>query len=218
MNFVTFSYSKIINLGRCSISSATDTTITSYWNSTEDGYQDFASKEVEVGDKIFFSTNRSAMLEDIILLGYIKDISATVVTISSNPGEIAYNEILRHGYITPFIKHSPYLYSYPISKYCGASLETNGSDYKTHPSAEPYGSAKTQVSENAVISLYFEKGDAVDEVKINIKPGTAMSVIQDLNKLFKSGNDVGISGSGANKIKNMISVKSITSSFVRGDY
>ena len=217
MQFITFSYSNIIRLGRCSISSVSDKTITSYWNSTESQYQAFNSLGVQIGDKVFFNLE-GTVADNSILIGYVTNLSATVVTISDNPGQIVYDKMLQDGYFQPFIIDEPYLYSYPVSKYCGASLEIKGNTYRTYPSAQPFHSAATYTKEYGVLSLYFEKGDGVDEVKLNVQAGTAGLVIKDLNKLMKGNNDINISGSGKDILKNMISVKSITSAFVRGDY
>jgi hypothetical protein len=217
MQFITFSYSNIIRLGRCSISSVSDTTITSFWNSTESQYQAFDSLGVQIGDKVFFNPQGS-ISDKAILIGYVTNLSATVVTISDNPGQIVYDNMLQEGYFQPFIMDEPYLYSYPVSKYCGASLENKGNTYRTYPSAQPFHSAATYTKEYGVLSLYFEKGDGVDEVKLNVQAGTAGLVIKDLNKLMKGNNDINISGSGKDILKNMVGVKSITSAFVRGDY
>ena len=217
MQFITFSYSNTIRLGRCSVSSVSDTTITSYWNSTESLYQDFSALGLQVGDKVFFNLD-GTVGDNSILIGYITDLSATVVTISDNPGQIIYDKVLQDGYFQPYVIDEPYLYSYPVSKYCGASLESNGVSYRTYPSAQPFYGSATHTNNYGVLSLYFEKGDGIDEVKLNIKTGTSGSVIKDLNKLMKGNDDINISGSGKDILKNMISIKSITSAFVRGDY
>ena len=151
---VTFSYGETINLGRCVISSQDDTTLTQYWNSTESAYKSFTDLNIVPGERILFTEGNKSR----ILLARVSSVTSSVITLSSNPGQRAYNRILQNGFITPFIERDLNVYSYRLDKYVGASLTKNGQSFLSFAESNPLGSDATNNTNHSVISLFFEKG------------------------------------------------------------
>ena len=217
MYHVIFKYGQVVRLGRCVIASETDTTVASYWNTTESEYVNFTSgltPKLGYGESLYYSTGYKT--NDF--LGRVNNIAASVITIGSNPGQRAYHEVLKNGYIEPFTKGIPTIYSYPLNGYAGARLNTIGEYYNTYAQANPNNSDATLVDTNSVISLYFKKIDKYDEVKINVRVGSEVDVIKAINKAFRAQKDIDFSSTLRTIHGDIISIKSIESPFVKGIY
>ena len=165
---VTFSYGETIQLGRCVLSAQDDTTLSQYWTSTESAYKSFSDFNIAPGERILFNEGS----QNKILLGRLSSLTASEITLSSNPGQRAYNRILQHGYITPFIERDQNIYSYRIDKYVGASLTKNGQSFVTYAESNPLSSDAVNTTNHSIVSLFFEKGDVVEEVRIKVKNKT----------------------------------------------
>ena len=222
MYHVVFKYIETINLGRCVIDSQTDTTLSCYCSSTDDHYVDFSttgtnglSYLLNYGERLFF---KCLDFPVPVFLGRVTAISSSAVTISENPGQKAYNEVLQYGYIEPFATRSMEIRSYPTNKYIGANLNIVGEKFTTFTTTNPNYSAETNTEKNSVISLFFEKGDKFEEVKISVKVGEEASVIKAINLAFRQEKDYNFSSSGSTIHPGILSVNSIVSPFVKGDY
>ena len=202
---ILFSYGSRVDLGPCVVTAQDDTTMESYYNSTESGYVDFSTLDITVGERIYVNQDGYN-----ILFGRINAISSTVITLSQNPGQIIHNKILNQGFIKPFVKRTPYLYSYPCSSYCGASLTKKGNSYYTFEETVPHLNHATLVETDSVLSFYFKKGNNIDEVQVVVKNGSEASVIKEFNKLLRRPNDISFN-SEINKVsKDVIGINSIS--------
>ena len=204
---VLFSYGSNVSLGQCVITAQDDTSMVNYYNSTEDGYTNFTRLDLSVGERLYISNSGVR-----IFFARISAIAANNITLSDNPGQVIHNEVLKKGFIKPYVKRVPYIYSYPCKNYCGASLSSKGESYSVFGESNPIYSDATHTSSNSVISLYFEKGNSIDEIKVNVKNGSESSAIQDINKALRQEKDISFL-SEINKInKDIISINSITAS------
>ena len=188
MHYITFSYSKPVKMPRCVITAQDDTTMSSYWNSTESEYVDFTTLDLSVGEKLYFNN---------VFFARISAIAASTITLSTNPGQYIYGEILRNGFINVDIKRTPDVYCYSIDKYCGAA---------------PISSEVTKVTTNSIIALYFEKGNNIEDVKISVTPGYESGIINDINKYFRRGKDISFSSEKIKINKDILYIDSIVSS------
>ena len=182
---ILFSYGSRINLGPCVVTAQDDTTMSSFFNTTDSRYIDFTTLDITVGERLYVSQDGYS-----ILFGRISSISASSITISQNPGQVIHNIVLKDGFIKPFIKRTPYLYSYPCASYCGISLTKKGNSYRTYAEANPLFSAATSVEEDSIISMYFKKGSNIDEVQINVKNGAEAKCIKAINKVLRLQKDI----------------------------
>ena len=216
MYHVLFKYGEITQLGRCVITSETDTGIENYYTSTEDDYIDFTnlSPRIGLGEKVFHKT--SGYIHDFI--GVIKAVSSTTITLPTSPGQRAYNEVLKNGYIEPYVKRAPVIYSYPIENYIGARLNKAGEYYNTYAQTNPNGSDATTVNTHSTISLYFKKINKYDDVKISVRLGSESNVIKAINKAFREKKDIDFSSSAQSIHTDIFNIKSITSPFIKGFY
>ena len=188
---------------RCVITAQDDTTMSSYWNSTESEYVDFTTLDLSVGEKLYFNN---------VFFARISTIAASTITLSTNPGQYIYNEILRNGFINVDIKRTPDVYCYSIDKYCGAALIKKGESYNTYPESAPISSEVTKVTTNSIIALYFEKGNNIEDVKISVTPGYESGIINDINKYFRRGKDISFSSEKLKINKDILYIDSIVSS------
>ena len=207
MNYITFTYGKTIKLGRCVFTAQDDTTMASYWNTTESSYKNFTTLGITAGESVYFDLDGST-----IFIGRISSIAASVITLAGNPGQKVYNEILKYGYIQPYISRIPDVQSYPFSKYAGSSLSTKGSNYDSYAESNPNKSDATTVNTNSVISLFFEKGNTLEEVRINVKVGSESVVINSINKAFKQSRDISFTSDMKSINADIIGVSKIVSS------
>ena len=204
---ILFSYGANISLGACVITAQDDTSMVNYYNSTEYGYTDFTTLDLNVGEKLYATS-----LGDVAFFARISAIAANDITLSGNPGQVIHNEVLKKGFIKPYVKRTPYVYSYPCKNYCGASLSSKGQNYSVFGESNPIPSDATHTSTNSIISLYFEKGSSIDEIRINVKNGSEVSVVSDINKALRLEKDISFM-SEINKInKDIIGINSITAS------
>ena len=128
---IIFSYGKKVDLGKCVITASDDTTLTQYYTTDDVNlarvslFTRFTQMDILVGEKVFITIEGAGK----VLLGRVSAVAGGVLTLTDNPGQIAYHEILRNGFISPFIIRVPDTYSYPISKYCGMSLIKKGEEF-----------------------------------------------------------------------------------------
>ena len=204
---VIFSYGGPISLGQCVVTAQDDTTMVNFWLSTEFGYNAFTSLDISVGEKLYIDKDGYS-----IYFARISSIASNRIDLSSNPGQAVYNEVLKKGYIKPYVRRVPYLYSYPIEKYCGASLVSKGESYSVFAEANPIKSDATNTETNSVIALYFEKGNNIDEVRVNVRNGSEASVIKDINKFFRAKEDINFMSQSRKINKDIIGISSIIGS------
>ena len=210
---VIFSFGETINLGKCVVSAKDDTTVSLFYNSTESLYKTFTSYYITPGEKVYTNIDGRK-----ILLSPISSVTSTILTLSSNPGEIVYNEVLRKGFFTPYVVREQNIYSYPIKNYLGASLIKKGGSYYTYPEASPFNSAATATSTNSIISLFFQKGQDVDEVRINVSYDNEEKVIQDINIAFRQEKDISFGNIKNVANSNIIGINSVISSSIKDFY
>ena len=204
---ILFSYGANVSLGQCVVTAQDDTSMVNFYNSTESGYNDFTTLNLNVGEKLYASS-----LNYNVFFARISAIAANDITLSGNPGQVIHNEVLKKGFIKPYVKRTPYVYSYPCKNYCGASLSSKGQNYSVFGESNPIPSDATHTSTNSIISLYFEKGSSIDEIRINVKNGSEVSVVSDINKALRLEKDISFM-SEINKInKDIIGINSITAS------
>jgi len=204
---ILFSYGSSVFLGNCVITAQDDTSMVNYYNSTEDSYIDFTTLDLNVGEKLYVSS-----LGYDVFFARISAIAANDITLSGNPGQVIHNEVLKKGFIKPYVKRTPYIYSYPCKNYCGASLSSKGQNYSVFGESNPIPSDATHTSSNSVISLYFEKGNSIDEIKINVKNGSESSAIKDINRILRAEKDVSFVSEIKKINKDIIGINSITAS------
>ena len=104
------------------------------------------------------------------------------------------------------------MYSYPCKNYCGASLSSKGDNYYVFGESNPIISDATQTRTNSVISLYFEKGSSIDEIKISVKSGSESSVIMDINKTLRQEKDISFQSEVKKINKDILRIDSVTAS------
>ena len=204
---VLFSYGGYISLGNCVVTASDDTSMAAYWNTTESGYVNFTTLDMSVGEKLYIDKSGYS-----VFFARISAIAASTITLSANPGQVIHNEVLKRGFVVPYIKRTPYLYSYPIYSYCGASLTSKGTSYSVFTETNPIKSDATNTETNSVISLYFKKGESIDEVKINVKNNSEASIIKDINTFFRKKEDISFSSQFKNINKDILGVNSIVAS------
>ena len=212
---IVFSIGKNISLGSCVITASDDTTLAQY-HTTDDVsrgtreslYVAFTTLDVLVGEKVFISPGFVSK----VLLGRISAIASGSITLTDNPGQIAYHEVLKKGFINPFINRIPDIYSYPMDKYCGMSLIKKGEEYRTFAEINPILSDSTLVSTNSIIAMYFEKGNRVEEISINVRPGEEMDAIKNINGVLKNKKDIDFSSDISTKYSSIIGINSLSSS------
>ena len=204
---VLFSYGGTISLGTCVVTAQDDTSMANYYNSTEYGYTDFTTLDLNVGEKLYVNDRGLT-----VFFARISAIAANSITLSGNPGQVIHNEVLRRGFIKPYVKRTPHMYSYPCKNYCGASLSSRGDSYNVFGESNPIISDSTNTSSNSVISLYFEKGNSIDEIKITVKPNSESSVIMDINKVLRLEKDISFQSEIKKINKDIIRIDSITAS------
>ena len=117
MYSITFQFGKLINLGRCVITAQDDTTLSQYWTTTEDGYRSFSVHNLIPGEKIYYND------DDKTLLSTISTVTSSTITLTSNPGQRAYNKVLKDGYIIPFVERENNIYSYQKNKFLNYSFK-----------------------------------------------------------------------------------------------
>ena len=204
---ILFSYGANISLGACVITAQDDTSMVNYYNSTEYGYTDFTTLDLNVGEKLYATS-----LGDVAFFARISAIAANDITLSGNPGQVIHNQVLKNGFIKPFVTRTPYIYSYPCKNYCGASLSSKGGSYYVYGESNPILSDATQTTTNSIISLYFEKGSSIDEVRINVKRGSEASAIKGINRALRSEKDISFVSEIRKINKDIIGINSITAS------
>ena len=148
----------------------------------------------------------------------MSSVTSSVITLSSNPGQRAYNRILQNGFITPFIERDLNVYSYRLDKYVGASLTKSGQSFLSFAESNPLSSDATNNTNHSVISLFFEKGDVVEEVRVKVKNKTGLKVIKNINKLFRQQNDINFSGEGSTIDSDILGVSSVISTSTKDFY
>ena len=211
---VTFSHGANINLGRCTISSATDTTITSYWGSGEDFYQNFTNLKIVPGQILYMLSPSSKRVR----LGRISAVTSTVITLASNPGVYAYEQIQKHGFLELYVEQEKSLYSYPQSRYCGASLSKQGGYYKEYDSSTSIESEVTATETNSLITLYFEKGNTFDEVRVEVYHGKESEAINAINNILTNKKNISFSTSLQSEDSKIIGINSIVSNVAKDNY
>tara|TARA_R100000458_G_C8270983_1_gene245715 strand:+ start:690 stop:1340 length:651 start_codon:yes stop_codon:yes gene_type:complete len=211
---VVFGKSKSVDVGRCSIESNTDKTITSYWDSSSSLYQDFTSYGINTGEVLYLREGGNVP----IFLGRVESISSTVLTLYANPGMFAYEQVLQNGFMLPYVIKGRELYSYPLHKYCGASLVKVGENYKSYSLTTSIESESTTVDTNSVIALYFEKGDAMDEVRVSVKAGKENIAIRKINNIFSQQKNIDFQTEISQADSTIIGIDSIVSSIVQDNY
>tara|TARA_Y100000592_G_scaffold100942_1_gene183929 strand:- start:953 stop:1597 length:645 start_codon:yes stop_codon:yes gene_type:complete len=204
---ITFSYGANIHLGTCVVTAQDDTSMTNYYNSTESGYTDFTTLDLNVGEKLYVTYDKRN-----IFFARISAIAANSITLSSNPGQVIHNRVLTKGHISPYVRRTPYLYSYPCSNYCGASLSKKGENFSVYTESNPIYSDATHTETNSVISLYFLKGNNVEEIKVEVKVGSESSAIRDFQKILRLEKDVNFMSEIKKINKDVIGINSITAS------
>ena len=204
---IIFSYGANVSLGQCVVTAQDDTSMVNYYNSTEDGYIDFTTLDLNVGEKLYLHNSGVN-----VFFARISAIAANNITLSGNPGQVIHNEVLKKGFINPYVKRTPYIYSYPCKNYCGASLSSKGDTYYVFSESNPIISDATKTSTNSVISLYFEKGNSIDEIKIGVKNGSEATAIKDINKALRTEKDISFVSEIRKINKDIIGINSITAS------
>tara|TARA_R100000742_G_C4278764_1_gene102011 strand:- start:3672 stop:4313 length:642 start_codon:yes stop_codon:yes gene_type:complete len=203
---VLFSYGKNIELGQCVITAQDDTSMASYWNTTEEYYVDFTTLDMSVGEKLYIDEGQYN-----IYFARVSAIGASTITLSGNPGQVIYNKVLQKGSISPYIKRPIELYSYPIENYCGASVYKAGHSHRVFAESNPILSDSTLTTTNSIISLYFEKVNNIEEVRIEVKPGSEAEVINSIQKAFREKRDINFPGDSLNINRDIIKINSTIS-------
>ena len=203
---VIFSSGGRVDFGKCVVTSQTDTSMENFYTSTETGYTDFTALDVSVGEKLYIEVKGV-----VIFFARISAITASTITLSQNPGQVIHNEVLKNGFINPFVKRTSQVYSYRCDKYCGASLAKNGNTYYTYAEANPILSDATKTVSNSVIVLYFEKANNIESVFIKVKDGSAKTVIMDIVKAFRQEKDIDFEREKLDINKDIIGLESISS-------
>ena len=204
---ILFSYGANVSLGQCVVTAQDDTSMVNFYNSTESGYTDFTTLNLNVGEKLYINS-----LGVNVFFARISAIAANDITLSGNPGQVIHNEVLKKGFINPYVKRTPYIYSYPCKNYCGASLSSKGQNYSVFGESNPIISDATHTSTNSIISLYFEKGSSIDEIRINVKNGSETSAIRDINRVLREEKDISFVSEIKKINKDIIGINSITAS------
>ena len=211
---VTFSHGSNIDIGRCTISSSTDTTITNYFSSGETGYQNFTSLNVVPGQVLYMRTKNPKRVR----LGRISAVSSTVITLATNPGVFAYEKIQQDGFIYLYVEQEMSLYSYPQTKYCGAFLSKQGGLYKEYDSSTSIESEVTKTETNSIITLYFEKGSQFDEVRVEVFYGNEIEAINTINNILTNTKNISFSTLIQSADSKIVKLNSIVSNVVKDNY
>ena len=200
-------------MGLTTVSSSTDTTMTNYYSATEDEYISFNTLDLFVGDKMYVNIGG-----DEVILASISAIASNQITLGSgknvttNPGEFIYSEVLKRGYIEPYVKRPTQIHSYPLSKYCGAAIYSSGYSHRAFGDTENYVSESTLHEADTIISLYFEKGRYIDEVRVKVKLGSESDVIKSINKRFREPKDISFSTDKRDIHRDIVNVETVISS------
>jgi hypothetical protein len=214
MYHVTFSFGRNINVGRCVISSSTDTTITSYYESTSSSFQDFTSLKIVPGHLLYINTQNYSN----VLLGRVSAVTATTITLATNPGVYAYEQVLQNGFIEIYVKTITSLYSYRQDKYCGALLTKQGENYRAYSLTSSIDSDAITVTSNSIISLYFEKPNGIDEVRVNVQEGNELNALQAINQLITNEKNVDFSTFISTQDNKILSINGIVSNTATDNY
>ena len=176
MKNVIFKHKDKATLSYVYLQSNADTVLWNYYSTGDPKFTDSTDFSLQSGDKVYWNNKYSGDKE---LVGTVSA-TATVsgrVTLADATDASLYEATQAYGFFECFVIKSSTIVSYPINQFRGARM--NDSSNKT---------IKTEFS-TEIVSLYFERGPGyLDEVRLNIIDGSALSFISDFNKLLKSIN------------------------------
>jgi len=181
MKNLIFKFSETINLGKLKVTSSGSTTVNPYFGTDDERFKDLTTLKVSPGDKVYWKNpyegNQSYdySYDDKSVLGTLTSgtISTRITMAAATPVQ-AFDATKAFGFFRAEIIRVKGMVSYPANLYRGSSSFSS----KNKNSSDNYN--------QDMVSLFFERTPGyLDEVRLDVKPQYAYSVIRDINQAIK---------------------------------